>query len=338
MQKQQSLYFLGPRQVGVQSQNLQPPGRGQVTVRTRFSAISPGTEMLVYRDQVPKSLALDANIAALSGSSRHPFKYGYAAVGEIIAIGEEVSEDWLGARVFAFNPHEAYFNTTHTALIPLPEALTLEDAVFLPNMETALNLVMDGRPLIGERVAVLGQGIVGLLTTALLARFPLSDLVTFDHYANRRETSVNLGARAYHPDEIDSVIADWLPHSPTGADLIFELSGSPEALNTAIALSGYGSRIVIGSWYGQKQTPLDLGGTFHRNRVEMISSQVSTIAPALQGRWNKTRRFQAALQNLSQLTPARFITHRFPLEEAPQAYRLLDKNPGQAIQVIFEYP
>jgi threonine dehydrogenase-like Zn-dependent dehydrogenase len=120
-------------------------------------------------------------------------------------------------------------------------------------------------------------------------------------------------------------------------DLAIELSGSPTALNDAIALTTFSGRIVIGSWYGEKRAEIDLGGAFHRSRIKLNSSQVSTIAPELSGRWDKARRFQVAWEALKRIQPQKWITHRFPIEEAGKAYELLDKNPQETIQVIFEY-
>jgi len=118
-------------------------------------------------------------------------------------------------------------------------------------------------------------------------------------------------------------------------DLTFELSGSPSALNDAIALTAFSGRIVIGSWYGEKRAEVDLGGAFHRSRIKMIASQVSTIAPELRGRWDKARRFGVAWEALRRIQPQKWITHRFPIEEAAQAYKLLDENPQETIQVVF---
>ena len=338
MPTRQSLYFTGPRQVEVLSEECPTPGPGEVLVRTHLSAISSGTEMLIYRDQTPKQLVLDETITALKGGFQYPLKYGYAAIGEVIALGEGVNTRWAGQRVFAFNPHETHFIAPATGLICLPEGISHEDAAFLPNMETAVNLVMDGQPVIGERVVVIGQGIVGLLTSALLARFPLEELATLDMHANRREASAALGARPVHPDTIATLLIDWRSSAHPYADLIFELSGAPDALNTAISLSGFDSRIVVGSWYGEKQAAINLGGAFHRNRIQIISSQVSTVAPHLQGRWDKTRRFATTLKMLAEIRPKRFITQRLPLSAAASAYRLLDENPQRTIQVIVDYP
>jgi len=123
----------------------------------------------------------------------------------------------------------------------------------------------------------------------------------------------------------------------SGADLALELSGAPAALNDAIALTAFSGRIVIGSFYGEKRTELNLGGSFHRSRIKLISSQVSTIAPELSARWDKARRFDVAWNALQRIRPEKWITHRFPLEKAADAYCLLDENPQETIQVIFEY-
>ncbi|MCZ7668829.1 MAG: hypothetical protein M5U34_17320 [Chloroflexi bacterium] len=144
----------------------------EILVQTAVSAISPGTEMLLYRGQMPSDMALDDTITALDGVITYPLKYGYAAVGQVVENGQGCCDGVARRFVFAFNPHESHFITKPGDMLPLPDGMEPETAVFLPNMETAVSFVMDGRPVIGERVAVFGQGVVGLLTTSLLAQFP----------------------------------------------------------------------------------------------------------------------------------------------------------------------
>jgi 2-desacetyl-2-hydroxyethyl bacteriochlorophyllide A dehydrogenase len=341
--KQHALYFTAPYRVAVQEAHVPCPAADQVLVQTLVSAISPGTELLIYRGQAPSDIPVDETIPALAGAFGFPLAYGYAAVGQVIAVGSGVAQTWQGRCVFAFHPHASHFLASPDALLPVPAALSPEAAAFLPNMETAVNFLMDGQPLIGERVVVFGQGVVGLLTTALLARLPLARLVTLDRYARRRDYSLRLGAHA----SLDPEGADALAHlhacldeaSPPGgeADLTYELSGNPLALDQAIATTGFNGRVVIGSWYGQKQAPLNLGGRFHRSRIHLISSQVSTIAPQWTGRWTKPRRLQVAWQMLQQVRPAQLITHRFPIAEAAAAYALLDQHPEDALQVLLTY-
>ena len=119
--------------------------------------------------------------------------------------------------------------------------------------------------------------------------------------------------------------------------MTFELSGSPAALDSAIVLTAFSGRVVIGSWYGLKPVALDLGGRFHRSRMRLICSQVSTISPELSGRWTKARRLQTAWQQLRVLRPSMWVTHRFPFDQAAEAYHLLSEAPQQTIQVIFTY-
>ena len=204
-------------------------------------------------------------------------------------------------------------------------------------METAVNFTLDGQPRIGERVAVLGQGIVGLLTTALLAQFPLEHLVTLDRYALRRQASLELGAEASLDPTDPQTPAHLGQLLPGGADLCYELTGAPVALDQAIAMTGFDGRVIVGSWYGQKRAHLDLGGRFHRSRIRLISSQVSSLAPELTGRWSKARRFEVAWEMLRRVQPARWITQRIPLKDAAQAYQLIDEHPEQTIQVVLHY-
>lgn len=340
--RRRALYFIAPYQVAVREEPLPSPAADQVVVETVVSAISAGTELLVYRGQVPTDMPVDETIAALAGDFCFPLKYGYAAVGRVIAVGSSVAADWLGRVVCAFHPHESHFLAVPTDLMPIPPTVTAETATFLPNMETAVNLLMDGEPLIGEGVVVVGQGVVGMLTTALLARLPLASLITLDRYALRREKSIALGAHAsVDPEALDlhACLPALFPAgaSSPGADLTYELSGDPAALNQAIALTGFGGRVVIGSWYGQKRAALHLGGRFHRSRIRVISSQVSTIAPQWTGRWTKARRLQVAWRMLEQVQPAHLITHRFPIEQAAHAYALLAQTPQEALHVLLTY-
>jgi 2-desacetyl-2-hydroxyethyl bacteriochlorophyllide A dehydrogenase len=338
----QALYFLAPRQVALKDAAVPDPAFGQVLVKTLISAISSGTELLIYRGLAPPDLARDETIAALAGDFSFPLKYGYAAVGRVVARGPGVAPEWEGRVVFAFHPHEGLFLATPDELLPLPPQISPEDAVFFPNMETAVTFLLDGQPLVGEQVAVFGQGTVGLLLTSLLARWPLAALVTLDLYPKRRLASETLGAHVSldpaAPGAADRLLAALQgPRPYPGADLAYEVSGNPAALDQAIAATGFSGRVVIGSWYGRKTAELCLGGRFHRSRMLLISSQVSSLTPALTGRWNRSRRHQTTWQMLKEIQPAQLITHRFPLARADEAYALLDRNPADVIQVILTY-
>lgn len=332
-----AVVFTAPRQIEIREAPLAPLQPGEVLVQTLLSAISPGTECLIYQGLFPSDLCLDENLSALKGDFQYPIRYGYAAVGRVIDLGAGVEKEWLERLVFAFQPHQSYFAARVEELQGLPAWIEPEDAVFLPNMETALNLVMDGAPLIGENAVIFGQGVVGLLATALLARFPLSNLITLDPIDFRRQTSLQLGAsQSLDPGSLETnSIFSAMPKG--GADLTFELSGSPIALNQAIQVTGFAGRIVIGSWYGQKQATLDLGGRFHRSRLRLINSQVSSLAPELSGRWDKARRFELAWDMIRKIQPRQLITHRLPLNQASNAYQMLSEQPEKALQIVFDY-
>ena len=323
--------FAAPGRVDVVEERLGAPPPGFLLVRTAVSAISAGTELLAFQGRLSADLPLDETLGAMAGGTfRYPFRYGYAAVGEVLAAGEDVDPEWLGRNVFAFQPHASAFLVAAADAVAVPAALPAERAALLANMETAVNLVLDGAPLLGERAVVVGQGPVGLLTAALLARFPLEALIAVEALPLRARAAAGLGVkRVLRPDE---PLAAAL--GPGGADLVYELTGNPEALDLAIAAAGREARVVVGSWYGEKRAPVALGGAFHRGRLRLISSQVSHIAPSLSARWDRARRFATAWRALEALDTAALVTHRFPIAEAQKAYDLLAQHPDQAIQVL----
>jgi 2-desacetyl-2-hydroxyethyl bacteriochlorophyllide A dehydrogenase len=331
MNVRQTLYFARPYQVEVHSEPLPPLLPHQLQIKTVVSAISAGTELLFYRGQVPPAMAVDATIAGMGQAVQYPLSYGYCSAGEVVAIGAEVDPAWQGCRVFAFHPHTSAFVCEAAMLLPIPETLSYEQAVLLPNMETAVNFVMDARPLVGERVLIFGLGVVGLLSSYLLRRFPLSSLVAIDAYAKRRQLAQDWGIDAlFSPTEIEE-LQEYDP------DLILEVSSNPAALATALQLAGYGTRIVIGSWYGDKIAHLPLGGKFHRNRIQLISSQVSAIDGRFSNRWDKARRLQTAWKQLQGLPANELISHRLPIASASEAYQLLDQQPDQTLQILLTY-
>jgi 2-desacetyl-2-hydroxyethyl bacteriochlorophyllide A dehydrogenase len=328
MYKARTLFFTAPKQIEIRETTLLPLRDDEVLVKTICSAISAGTEMLVYRGQFPQ--LTDAH-DSVSSELTYPLAYGYACVGVVKEIGKAVNSEWADKLVFAFNPHSSAFILPISSLIPVPNSLSPQNACFLPNMETAVNLVQDGAPIIGERVLVLGQGIVGLLTASLLSEFPLEKLTVVDQFELRRNALKVEGRRS----QVESLSSSDL--QPATFDLVYEITGSPSALNDAIAHTAFSGRIVIGSWYGQKRAEIDLGGAFHRSRIRLVSSQVSTISPELSGRWDKSRRFEVAWQALERIKPEKWITHRFALNEAEKVYQLLDEHPQGTIQVVFDY-
>ncbi len=331
-----SLYFTGPEAVDLRETNTSVEA-DEVLVETQFSGISPGTELLIYHGQAPSDLPADATLDALDGDLSYPLRYGYAAIGEVTEVGSAADQAWLGRTVLAFNPHETRFSARPSDLIQVPDTITPTEMALYPTVETATNLVLDGAPKIGDRVAVFGAGVVGLSTIGLLSSFPVSELLAVDPLASRRDRALEMGAdSAVAP--ADLATDRWSDAvGPDGADIVFEVSGHPSALDQARALTGYDGHVVVGSWYGTKPTTLDLGGSFHRDRISLESSQVSTLSPSLRGRWNRERRGAVALDNLESIPVESLVTHRVPFENAPNAYRLLDEHPDEALQVLLTY-
>ena len=341
--------FSGPCRVEVVEESIPALEPGQIRVQTLISAISPGTERLIYKGEVPSGLSADASIEALSGELTYPIRYGYAAVGRVDAVGNTVSDEWIGRRVFSFQPHVSTFVASPDDLVPIPPSVRTKDAVMVPTLETAATLLMDGRPVLGERVVIFGQGVVGLLTTALVAQYPVECVLTVEPLADRRALSVEWGAdRAFAPSEELSSLHNVLDvreaeaievneNGYQGADLVFELSGAPSTLNDALSVTGYDGRIILGSWYGEKVAQTHLGGRFHRSRIQMKSSQVSSIDPHFRGRWTKQRRMATVLNLLESIKPGNLITDEYGQRQASEVYDTLVQDAEVSLQPIFRY-
>src|SRR5215207_8639320 len=190
--KRKTLYFTATRQVELREESLPGLGAEDVLVQTICSAISAGTDMMAYQGRFPRYVEADSVIPGLRSSFAYPLAYGYACVGVVKDTGTQVDPSWRDKIVFAFQPHTSHFICKPDSLFLIPASLSPESACFLPNMETAVNLVQDAAPIFGERVLVLGQGIIGLLTASLLQKFPLETLVTADPYEMRRAASLKL--------------------------------------------------------------------------------------------------------------------------------------------------
>jgi 2-desacetyl-2-hydroxyethyl bacteriochlorophyllide A dehydrogenase len=329
------VWFSAPCTVEVRHTAVGDPGPGQVLIATELSAISAGTELLVYRGLVARALKPD--LATIEGDFSFPLKFGYAAVGRVVAIGPAVAELSVGQRVFALHPHQSVFVAPVELVVPLPEAVKPEAGVFFANLETAFNVLLDAHPRLGERVVIFGQGVVGLLITRLARLAGVAQIIVVEPIAERRAAAADLGADlTLEPGEAGPDDLRRLSGGD-GPDLVIEASGTPSALQTALDAVAFQGTVVACAWYGSKLLALDLGGRFHRERVRLISSQVSHVDPALSPRWNRRRRTGAVLKLLPTLGLPELISHRFPLSQAPEAYRLLDERPGDALQVTLTY-
>jgi 2-desacetyl-2-hydroxyethyl bacteriochlorophyllide A dehydrogenase len=305
------------------------PASGQVLVRADFSGISGGTEMLAYRGELDSGIPKDETLGALTGSFEYPFMYGYSAVGTVEASQSDVGE---GERVFAFHPHQTRFVVPATDVVPIGEC-DPRAATLFPLVETALQISLDSGIRYREVAAVVGLGPVGILTAVLLMRGG-AVVVGSDPKPWRREAAQACGLEAVTPAELgDAVRATTRGR---GADFIVEATGNPDALGESLGLLATEGVAIVASWYGTKQVTLPLGAEFHRRRLEIRSSQVSTIGRRAAG-WDRQRRRAEAQDLLADLPLSFLASHTFPFERAPEAYATLDRGDEGVVHVALTY-
>ena len=264
------------------------PGRGEiraetlaadgVVVRTVASGVSRGTEALVFSGRVPESQYSAMRAPLMGGAFPFPVKYGYAAVGMTEA----------GGRVFVLHPHQDVFVAPEGMCVAVPDAVPTRRAVLAANMETALNILWDAAPLAGERVSVIGAGVVGLLTAALIARIPAARVTVVDIDSTRQAPAAAFGCGFALPAD-----------APGDQDLIVHASASEAGLRLALSRAAFEGRIVEASWFGDAEVALKLGGAFHARRLRIVSSQVGSVAGVMRGRRTHAQRLGAALSLLA---------------------------------------
>lgn len=275
-----ALWIVAPGRAELREETLPPPAPDQALVRCLASALSRGTERLVLEGRVPPSQHAAMRAPLMAGDFPFPVKYGYCAMG-LVEAGPPAL---LGRRVFVLHPHQDRFLAPAGMCIPVPDAVPDHRAALAANMETALNILWDARPLPGERVLVIGAGVVGLLVAALLARMPGLAPVLVDLDPGRAALAAAIGARFALPGA-----------APGEQELIIHASASAAGLQLALDRAGFEARIVEASWHGDRAVPLPLGEAFHARRLTLVSSQVGAVAPAMRGRRSHAERLALAL-------------------------------------------
>jgi 2-desacetyl-2-hydroxyethyl bacteriochlorophyllide A dehydrogenase len=289
---------------------------GEVVVRTVYSGISGGTERLVFRGDVPQDVALDDTLKALAGTFRYPFSYGYACVGRV---------DGQDHLVFAFHPHQDVFTAAASDLIPIP-AVHPAAATLFPLVETALQVTLDAEATYRDRIVVLGAGVVGLLTALLLKRSGQRPLCV-EPVAWRRSLADGLGITAVTLDEVRN---EEVP-------LVIDASGSVEAPARALDMLAHEGTLLVASWFGRKPVQLPLGGAFHRRRLTIRSTQVSTIPARMSATWTVARRRAETAALLPELPLDELCTHVFPFTSAADAFRAVDENAPDLMHAVLHY-
>jgi NADPH:quinone reductase-like Zn-dependent oxidoreductase len=278
-----------------------------VEVVTLYSAISRGTEALVFNGEVPESEYQRMRAPFQQGDFPGPVRFGYMNVGRV--VGGRV--DLVGKHVFCLFPHQKHYRVPASAVTPLPEGVPPERAVLAANMETAINGLWDGGPLVGDRIAVVGCGVVGCLVAWLARRIPGARVTAIDPNPHRQALLDSLGVRWAGSSEEDD------------HDLVFHTSGHPDGLDSALSLAGNEARIIEMSWYGRQAVPASLGGGFHSRRLTLRSSQVGQVSPQQAPRWSHGDRMALALSLLAEPSLDGLITGESHFSELPDVMKTL---------------
>jgi threonine dehydrogenase-like Zn-dependent dehydrogenase len=295
---------------------LAPRQADEVLIRTRYSAISRGTESLVFRGEVPPSQHDVMRAPFQEGCFPGPVKYGYMNVGEVI----EGPDDLTGRLVFCLYPHQDLYCVPASRVTPVPDDVPPGRAVLAANMETAVNVVWDARPAAGDRIVVIGAGVVGFLVAWLCRQTPGASVTVVDINPSRETTARELGLtfRTEVPEGAD-------------ADLVIHASGQPAGLASALAIAGLEATIVEASWYGSRPVLLPLGEHFHSRRLTIRSSQVGRVPPERASRWSFQRRMSLALDLLGDSALDALITSESAFEDLPDTLARLSHDPAGAL-------
>ena len=319
----QALWTTGPGRMALRRERLAPAGADEVLLRALNSGVSRGTEGLVLAGRVPASEHVRMRCPYQDGSFPFPVKYGYALVG-VVEAGPAAL---VGRAVFALHPHQDRVVLPASAVLPLPPGLPPALAVLAANLETALTVTWDCGAAPGDRVLVVGAGVVGLLTARLIAAIPGTEVVLTDRRADRAAPAAVLGLSFRALDEL-----------PEGVDIAVNASGSGSGLQTAIDAAGREAVVVEASWHGDAPATLSLGGGFHVKRLTLKSSQVGSLPPTRTPRWDHRRRLALALELLVRFPELEaLLGPEIPFDRAPDLLPPLLAAGGDALCPLITY-
>jgi NADPH:quinone reductase-like Zn-dependent oxidoreductase len=300
---------------------LPPLGPGQALVRARASAISAGTERLVFLGRVPDSQRAIMRCPFQAGEFPWPVKYGYASVGVV----EDGPAPLVGRRVFCLHPHQDRYIVPIEALVAVPAHVPDARATLAANLETAVNALWDAPPRPGDHIAVIGAGTVGLCVAMLAS-------ATAGVHLSVIETD---GTRAAFARSLGFNVVDAATVSP--CDLVFHTSGHPAGLVSALSLAGDEATIIEMSWYGDRPVALPLGEAFHARRLRILSSQVGAVAPSRRARWSTRRRLALALDLLADPRYDRLIGATIDAQDLPAAMSRLAETAPTPPAIVIHY-
>ncbi len=318
-----AVWYAGKGAVELRAAPLPRPQPDEAVVRTLFSGISRGTERLVFNGEVGRSEWERMRCPNQEGAFPFPVKYGYCATG-VVEVGPG---ELIGRTVFCLHPHQDHFNAAVTSLVPVPDNVPARRATLTANMETALNALWDSGAGPGDRIVVVGAGVVGLLVAALAARLPGADVTSVDVDETRRSIALSLGAKFAQPQE-----------APGDADIVFHASATAAGLDSAIRCAGFEGTIVEMSWYGDKPVQVGLGGAFHSRRLKLVSSQVGHVSAGRRPRWTHRRRVETAVGLLAEI-PAldALVAEEIAFEDAARERPRILGPAGRGLAPVIRY-
>jgi threonine dehydrogenase-like Zn-dependent dehydrogenase len=316
-------WTVGPEKGELRREDLPAPGPGDALVRTLYSGISKGTELVVHHARVPQCVAEEMAAPHQEGSFPGPVKFGYLSVGVV----EEGPAELLGKTVFCLYPHQDRYVVPAESLTVVPDGVPARRAVLTGTVETAVNGLWEAGPRLGDRVAVIGAGLVGGMVAKLLSAFPLGRLQLIDVDADKRSFAEALGVEFSHPD-------DALPD----CDIVIHCSASQAGLERSLQLVGDEGEIIEMSWYADRNVTLPLGQDFHARRLSLRASQVGVVARARRHRRTNADRLQLAASLLSDPAFDVFLTGSSTFQELPDVVQRLSEGSLDALCHVIEYP
>jgi threonine dehydrogenase-like Zn-dependent dehydrogenase len=317
-----AFWLRSPGRAEIRSVTLPEPGPGEVLVRTLHSGISRGTETLVFQGGVPASQYASMRAPFQEGDFPGPVKYGYLNVGVV----EEGPPALRGRTVFCLYPHQTAYVVPASAVISVPDDVPPMRAVLAGTVETAVNALWDAAPLVGDRITVVGAGMVGCCVAALLARFPGARVQLVDADPDRAGVAAALGVEFALPAD-----------AAGGRDLVVHASGAAAGLQRSLDLLAPEGTVVELSWYGNREVPLSLGGSFHAGRLTIRSSQVGTVSPARAARRTFADRLALALDLLRDPAFDVLITGESRFDELPDVLARLAAGELPALCHLITY-
>ncbi len=322
MPPSESLWYTSKGVAAIRALDVPAPGSAELVVAARFSGVSRGTERLVIEGRVPVSEYERMRCPHQDGAFPFPVKYGYALVGEIV----DGPKARMGEPVFVLHPHQRLACVPAAAAHTLPAGLPLRRAALAANMETALNVCWDAGAAPGDRILIVGGGVLGLLIAGIVAGLPGAEVTVADTNPARKSIAEKLGAAFASPAMV-----------PDDCDVVIHTSATPEGLRVALAAAGTEARIVEASWYGSGNVALALGEAFHARRLTLVSSQVGAVPPGRRARWSTDRRLSKALELLRDDRFDALVTGEIAFADAPQELPKVLAGGSDGLMTVLRY-